>query len=123
MCWRRGVSALPALPEQAEAAESEEAERGRLGDAHAPAEGPVVEKFDLSAMGFMTIVLGGPIGPRELSDFAEHGVKERLERIPGVGGIRTYGAREREVRIWLDPLRLSGYGLAIGWFVSMTIGS
>jgi HAE1 family hydrophobic/amphiphilic exporter-1 len=77
------------------------------------AEDPVVEKFDLSAVSFMTIVLGGPIGQRELSEFAERGVKERLERIPGVGGVRLLGAREREVRIWLDPLRLSGYGLAI----------
>ncbi len=77
------------------------------------AEDPVVEKFDLSSVGFMTIVLGGPIGQRQLSDFAEHDVKERLERIPGVGGIRILGAREREIRIWLDPLRLSGYGLAI----------
>jgi HAE1 family hydrophobic/amphiphilic exporter-1 len=77
------------------------------------AEAPLVEKFDLSAVGFLTIVLGGPVGRRELSDFAEHDVKERLERIPGVGGIRITGAREREVRIWLDPLRLSGYGLAI----------
>jgi HAE1 family hydrophobic/amphiphilic exporter-1 len=77
------------------------------------AEDPVVEKFDLSAVSFMTIVLGGPIAQRELSEFAEHGVKERLERIPGVGGVRLVGAREREVRIWLDPLRLSGYGLAI----------
>src|SRR5262249_7458532 len=76
-------------------------------------EAPLVEKFDLSAVGFMTIVLGGPIGRREISDFAKHGVKERLERIPGVGGIRMIGSREREIRIWLDPLRLSGYGLAI----------
>ena len=76
-------------------------------------ENPLVEKYDLSAVGFLTIVLGGPISQRDLSDFAEHGVKERLERIPGVGGINLVGARKREVRIWLDPLRLSGYGLAI----------
>jgi len=76
-------------------------------------EDPIVEKFDFSAMGFLTIVLGGPIGRRELSDFAENDVKERLERIPGVGGVTLAGAREPEVRIWLDPLRLSGYGLAI----------
>ncbi|HEU4428391.1 MAG TPA: efflux RND transporter permease subunit, partial [Myxococcota bacterium] len=67
----------------------------------------------LSALEFMTIVLGGPIGQRELTDFAEHDVKDRLERIPGVGGVRIRGGREREVRIWLDPLRLAGYGLAI----------
>jgi HAE1 family hydrophobic/amphiphilic exporter-1 len=77
------------------------------------AEDSLVEKFDLSTVGFLTIVLGGPVGRRELSDFAEHQLKGRLERIPGVGGIRISGAREREVRIWLDPLRLAGYGLAI----------
>jgi len=76
-------------------------------------EDPIVQKFDLSALEFMTIVLGGPIGQRELTDFAEHDVKDRLERIPGVGGVRIRGGREREVRVWLDPLRLAGYGLAI----------
>jgi HAE1 family hydrophobic/amphiphilic exporter-1 len=76
-------------------------------------ENPVVQKFDLSAVGFMTLVLSGPIGQRELTDFARYGVKERLERIPGVGSVQVIGGREREVRIWLDPLRLSGYGLAI----------
>ncbi len=76
-------------------------------------EDPIVQKFDLTAIEFMTIVLGGPVGQRELTDFAEHEVKDRLERIPGVGGVRLKGGREREVRIWLDPLRLAGYGLAI----------
>jgi HAE1 family hydrophobic/amphiphilic exporter-1 len=76
-------------------------------------EDPVVQKFDLSAIGFMTIVLGGPISRRDLSDFAENDVKERLERIAGVGGVNIMGAREREIRIWLDPLRLTGYGLSI----------
>ncbi|MEN8158571.1 MAG: efflux RND transporter permease subunit [Myxococcota bacterium] len=76
-------------------------------------EDPVVQKFDLSSIGFMTIVLGGPISRRDLSDFAENDVKERLERIAGVGGVNVLGAREREIRIWLDPLRLTGYGLSI----------
>ncbi len=76
-------------------------------------EDPVVQKFDLSSIGFMTIVLGGPISRRDLSDFAENEVKERLERIAGVGGVNVMGAREREIRIWLDPLRLTGYGLSI----------
>jgi HAE1 family hydrophobic/amphiphilic exporter-1 len=76
-------------------------------------EDPVVQKFDLGAIGFMTIVLGGPISRRDLSDFAENEVKERLERIGGVGGVNVIGAREREIRIWLDPLRLTGYGLSI----------
>lgn len=76
-------------------------------------EAPIVQKFDFDSIGFMTIVIGGNLGPKELADFAEHDVKERLERIPGVGGVALEGAREREVRIWLDPLRLTGYGLSI----------
>ncbi len=76
-------------------------------------EDPLVQKFDLNAMSFMTIVLGGPVDIREISDIAKHDVKERLERIPGVGSVNILGSREREVRIWLDPLRLAGYGLAI----------
>ncbi len=76
-------------------------------------EDPIVQKFDLNAIEFMTIVLGGPVSQRELTDFADHTVKDRLERIPGVGGVKIRGGREREVRIWLDPLRLAGYGLAI----------
>jgi len=76
-------------------------------------EDPVVGKFDLNAISMMNIVLGGALSLREISDLAEHEVKERLERLPGVGAVEIVGAREREIRIWLDPLRLTGYGLSI----------
>ena len=76
-------------------------------------EDPLVQKFDINAQAFMNIVLGGAISLRELSDLARHEVKERLERIDGVGAVTIVGAREREIRIWLDPLRLGGYGLSI----------
>jgi HAE1 family hydrophobic/amphiphilic exporter-1 len=76
-------------------------------------EDPVVQKFDLDAVGFLTVVIGGPLGQRELSNFAEDDVKERLERVSGVGGVNVIGTRKREIRVWLDPLRLTGYGLAI----------
>jgi HAE1 family hydrophobic/amphiphilic exporter-1 len=76
-------------------------------------EEPVVQKFDLNAISMITLVLGGPVTLRELSDLAEYEVKERLERLPGVGGVNVVGARERQIRIWLDPLRLAGYGLSV----------
>ena len=65
-------------------------------------EDPVVGKFDLTAVSMMNIVLGGSLSLREISDLAEHEVKERLERLPGVGAVEIVGAREREIRIWLD---------------------
>jgi HAE1 family hydrophobic/amphiphilic exporter-1 len=76
-------------------------------------EDPVVGKYDLTAVSMMNIVLGGALSLREISNLAEHDVKERLERLPGVGAVEIVGAREREIRIWLDPLRLTGYGLSI----------
>lgn len=76
-------------------------------------ENPVVQKFDLGAISPLTVVLGGTVSIRELSDLAEHEIKERLERLPGVGGVTLLGARAREIRIWLDPLRLEGYGLSV----------
>ena len=76
-------------------------------------EEPVVSKFDLGQIPILTIVLGGRVPLRDLSDFAEHEVSERFERIGGVGGVTVIGDREREIRIWLDPLRLAGYGLSI----------
>jgi HAE1 family hydrophobic/amphiphilic exporter-1 len=76
-------------------------------------EAPVVGKFDLNAISMMNVVLGGRLALRDLSDLAEHEVKERLERMPGVGAVKIVGSREREIRIWLDPLRLTGYDLSI----------
>ena len=76
-------------------------------------EAPLVQKFDLNAIASTTVVLGGSISLRDLSDLAEHDVKERIERLPGVGSVTLIGAREREVRIWLDPLRLTGYDLSV----------
>ena len=76
-------------------------------------EDPVVTQIDPDATPILSVMLGGPISVRELSELAENMVKDRLERLPGVGSIEIIGSRRREVRIWLDPVRLAGYGLSI----------
>lgn len=76
-------------------------------------EDPVVTQIDPDATPILSIMLGGPVSVRELSELAENMVKDRLERLPGVGSIEIIGSRRREVRIWLDPVRLAGYGLSI----------
>ena len=77
------------------------------------AEDPVVIQLDPDATPILSVMLGGPLSVRELSEIAENMVKDRLERLPGVGSIEIIGSRRREVRIWLDPVRLAGYGLSI----------
>ena len=74
---------------------------------------PKVSKTDPDSEPILTIMLSGPLSIRELTTFAEDQVKERLQRVPGVGGIQIVGGREREIRIWLDALKLRGFGITV----------
>lgn len=47
-------------------------------------------------------------------EFAEDVVRDRLERVPGVGRVDVYGASRRELRAEIDPLRLARYRLTLG---------
>ena len=74
---------------------------------------PVVDRVDPDASPILAVMLSGPVSIRALSEYADKRVKTRLERIPGVGSVTLAGDRRREIRIWIDPVRLGGYGLAV----------
>jgi HAE1 family hydrophobic/amphiphilic exporter-1 len=84
------------------------------GDLPSDIEPPVVDRVDPDAQPVLAVLLAGPYSIRSLSLLADQRVKTRLERIPGVGSATLVGDRAREIRVWIDPLRLSGYGLAVG---------
>ncbi len=46
-------------------------------------------------------------------DFVNDVIKERLERVPGVGRVNTYGGSEREIQIIVDPLELAQHNLGV----------
>jgi HAE1 family hydrophobic/amphiphilic exporter-1 len=46
-------------------------------------------------------------------DFAEDVVKERMERVTGVGRVDVYGGAEREMQIIVDPAKMARYGLTV----------
>ena len=50
-------------------------------------EEPVVTQLDPDASPILSVMLGGPISIRELSEIAENYVSDRLERLAGVGNI------------------------------------
>ena len=54
----------------------------------------------------------------EYGDFVEDTVKDRLERVPGVGEVNVYGGSEREIQIIVEPERLASYGLTVTDVVS-----
>jgi HAE1 family hydrophobic/amphiphilic exporter-1 len=83
------------------------------GDLPLDIEPPVVNRLDPDAAPILAVMLAGPHSIRALSEFADKRVKPRLERVAGVGSVSLVGDRPREIRIWIDPVRLSGYELAV----------
>ena len=49
-----------------------------------------------------------------ISNYARIRVRDALLRLDGVGDITIFGEREYAIRVWLDPARLSAYGLTGG---------
>ncbi|HET6583471.1 MAG TPA: efflux RND transporter permease subunit, partial [Nannocystaceae bacterium] len=75
-------------------------------------EPPLVQKFDIGAAPIMAAAVSGEIPPGELADVADD-VKERIERVAGVGGVDLVGNQEREIRILVDPAKLTTFGLTV----------
>src|SRR5437870_966776 len=46
-----------------------------------------------------------------LSNYATIQLRDELSRLPGVGDITYLGQRDHSMRLWLDPQKLSAYGL------------
>jgi HAE1 family hydrophobic/amphiphilic exporter-1 len=55
---------------------------------------------------------------RDLTEFADKIVKERLQRVPGVGQVVILGGRKRQIRVWLDADKLRAYNVTADDVVS-----
>src|SRR6185436_4030362 len=49
-----------------------------------------------------------------LSNYALLNLQDVLARVPGVGLVRIFGARDYTMRIWLDPNKMSRWGFTVG---------
>lgn len=47
----------------------------------------------------------------ELSEIADLTVKEQLQTIADVSGVSIWGEKRYSMRLWLDPIKMSGYGI------------
>jgi HAE1 family hydrophobic/amphiphilic exporter-1 len=75
---------------------------------------PVIQKFDFAAMPVISIaVRSATLPPRELTELADRRIKRRLENIRGVARAKLVGSSNREVRVNLDPARLSALGMGV----------
>ena len=50
----------------------------------------------------------------EYGDFVENIIKDRIERVPGIGRVNVFGGSEREIEIVVKPQLLARYGLTVG---------
>src|ERR1700678_2459624 len=65
----------------------------------------------------LAVHLYSPDGSRDnlyLSNYATLHVKDALARLPGVGDVQLFGARDYAMRIWLDPDKVAAYQLDAG---------
>ncbi|MCC6953404.1 MAG: efflux RND transporter permease subunit, partial [Deltaproteobacteria bacterium] len=52
--------------------------------------------------------------PLYMSNYATLQVKDQLSRLPGVGDMNVFGARDYSMRLWLDPDKVAARGMTAG---------
>ncbi|RBP78560.1 multidrug efflux pump [Rhodobacter sp. 140A] len=66
--------------------------------------------------GFLMVITlrsrSGATDELSLGEYLTRNLAEELKRVPGVGRVQQFGS-ERAMRIWVDPARLSAYGLTM----------
>jgi len=75
---------------------------------------PVIQRFDTGAVPVATIALASHLPKDELTRIADKLVKQELQQIAGVGQIELIGGQERQIRVEVEPGKLTSYGLAVG---------
>ena len=75
---------------------------------------PVVSKADADSEPIITMtVQSATRDPLELSDYAENVIAERLQTIPGVSSVQIWGQKRYAMRLWVDPVKLTSYGVTV----------
>jgi multidrug efflux pump len=95
------------------------ANRVRLAEPRLPEEvrrnGVTVQKVSNNFIQIITLTSPGErYDTVFLSNYASINILEPLKRVPGVGDVQIFGARDYSMRIWLRPDRLAQFGLTAG---------
>ena len=73
---------------------------------------PIISKVDANAQAIVWLALFSEShNGLELTDVADRVLKEKIQRLPGVGSVIIGGERRYAMRVWMDPLRMAGHGL------------
>lgn len=73
---------------------------------------PVVSKADANSSPIISMTVQSDTRNQlQLTEYAENVLVERFQTIPGVSSIRIWGEKRYAMRLWLDPLKMAGYGI------------
>ncbi|MCA9000996.1 MAG: efflux RND transporter permease subunit [Planctomycetes bacterium] len=74
---------------------------------------PRVSKFDIASFPIVIIGVSSKLDPVDLTRLVEDQIRFRFARIPGVAQVDPWGSYDREVRVELDPGRVSALGIPL----------
>jgi len=72
---------------------------------------PTITRVDPGATPALYVAINGELPLREITDVAERVVRRQIENVSGVGEVVVLGGRERQVNVWIDPIKLRAFGL------------
>ncbi len=73
---------------------------------------PTVSKADADATPILMVALQSEKRSLlELSEIADLTVKEQLQTISDVSSVSIWGEKKYSMRLWLDPIKMAGYGI------------
>lgn len=85
---------------------------GRVSTLPEDAEDTIVSEISFSDLPILIVTLGGPVDEVVLKRLGES-LEEDIQSVAGVLDANLSGGREREIRVEIDPRRLSYYGLSM----------
>lgn len=73
---------------------------------------PVVSKADADSEPIIVMTVQSESrSPLDLGEIADNVIAQRLQTLPGVSSVQIWGEKRYAMRLWIDPMRLSAYGL------------
>src|SRR5690554_1299318 len=75
---------------------------------------PVVSKADADSSPIISMTLQSDYrNHMEISDYAENVIAQRIQTIQGVSSVQIWGQKRYAMRLWIDPVKLTSYGVTV----------
>ena len=82
-----------------------------LSDLPRNIDAPVITKIDPDAAPILSLSVTSDGTVRDTTELADKVVRRALESVLGVGQVTLIGGRARQIRLWVDPAKLTAFGL------------